>query len=871
MTVSKKQGKKTEEIGRTPREILESLEGRELSCNGEEEYKRIVQQVVETEEQERLLEIRTNERLVREFYKIDSSQRLVDPFLINLLARDVNTQKNLITRINSRMFESAPEFKKRARSVQKGIDFLITGLNTCEGIVTQYERREKVRKRGLTGTKRRIEKDVGLFFDIFNNASLVNPIAAKEAKAWYKARFMSLLDKIPGENYKILESNSNIKIEFYDFLNAVATYEGLFGLFKEISESAYTEAMEAGNQVLALRNIIEERLGDVDLDAILAQVNTKIISEAMYLAKERDDVEKIKREHAGLLNDLRNLRGEKEKHAKVRRENILRITKSSQEIWHLIGKSIYANELERRACAVSPSQTLDFVTDTLGDNLAIIKYLLEKTEEKQPKVKEVIPAAIKRENKQLKDKNRKLIAQLGVTKKERIERVMKKIREKEQTIDPATFSMYKKLTKVKAAYQKYAADNEISTIEIPKINLQDAYALTAVLQNYNNVLTEIEKAAAERIVPAEKKAEKIWAGLIENLPKELRNKNIMIIRKNLVQLIEQTQKEVKKIRIANEESIPVILNDNRYVLEELIDRFVQSAGESQDKKYFNQVRKAVRGELVEEDPAFVYQQSTVALQLLESHINPIYEEIVSLDVIPEKQKEIAQKFGYDNFKDFRNEVKELIAGFENDESGMYSRAKKLFKGQKAGIRNKKSAVKKVKALKKKIKRFNISPNKQNERKQELVRNSIVSEISNYDDLRDWVIGTKKKLGNLDKGVSTGDAICDIANELIQGNVTSSCFDIADSKEYPTYSASQEYLNGIIYASDFVELDNQLAYFNNLKPILGEFHSGEELLKSVKGEIKRIKPFLTRISKVQKALDKEKQALTDSYLSPDSDK
>lgn len=838
-------------VTRGPEAILASLEGRELDV-GEQEYKRILRTFIAQEKKEGQLELRANERKVRAFYKIDPDQRLVDPFLINLMAREAGVSQNLFDRVNGAIVELGPKYEGRIKTLPKGIDVLIAGLRSCE-------QREKVRTKGLKELKRRLENDASLFFDLLNKPFL-DPIARKQVTKLYKAQLLSFLERFPGVNYKIHAANGEFKIEYFDFLTGVNATDKLVSFFNDVATGAFVETQEERKKVQLLSDIIKKECPNIDISNILKKAKDLVMREAMDESKDVDDIEGMKNEFPQLKADLKSLRKANARFDESRRRNITGLMKKAAKTLKLVGDSEYGTEIIRGLSDMSPSQTLELLP-TMADNYhKMIVYFLEKLRGRPSGAVEIVPVEITNQNRELREENEKLRHTIRTTRQDIMDKVEKITKEKEASVDQTTLEMYKRLTEVKTIYQTYTSENEIEPIETPKVDLRSDTALNIVLQNYRDVLSETAKLVEQRIIPKEKTAKNEWSDLVVELPDELRDRNIMVARKNLKTFIDEAEKKRQKVIQKNKTLIPAILTECKPILEKLIEQIEKQEVPSKafPELVCSRLRQAISEDCTDEDPELVYISRITALELLEKHINPLYKEMALLENLDKRQESLAKQYRCENFAKLRDDVTSLTETF------VYKTARTLFKGQSLKIKNSTDAREELKKLGKRIKRLDIDSDEVERRKKKVLTDSIYAKVATYDRLKEGVRRTKKKLNAIESEVGLEDEICDLADELIKANVTSEQLTIEDRKELMNYTQSRDYLLGIVQAPDFVELDKQLGYFAELKPIIGDFDSGEQLSKAVKAEIKKIKPYLTKISKAQAKLEKEKTALNEAY-------
>ncbi|MBW2970425.1 hypothetical protein KY319_04860 [Candidatus Woesearchaeota archaeon] len=370
--------------------------------------------------------------------------------------------------------------------------------------------------------------------------------------------------------------------------------------------------------------------------------------------------------------------------------------------------------------------------------------------------------------------------------------------------DPVLKKFNSRFAKVYDVFTKYSVSVGFTPDELQKVSMQTEEGFLVLINNYLSVLNQMKRAAEVVIVEPEADALKAFEGFVKCAP----GRDVHAAKKYFAELIDSEAARLKKIADANRVLVPALAKNIT------IDALLE-----------NTKCQGLDGEC------------------LLAYVKPLHEKVVMLSSLPEKQKEIASRYGFDSFDKFKEEVYRL-AELVKEEKSVFVDARKLASaGKEKPVKTKEEAVALVRRLKSSVDAVKSDGYQADFSRKYIEKNCLIPGLA-YEQFAVWVMDAYNRLQEAGFGSNDDRRICGIAKR-IDGSA-------AD------YDSSIALFKGFVDAPAFKQLESDLGHFAPLKDVFGDFASGADLVKAIDKEIRNATSYLkaeeNRISAAKRLLE-----------------
>ncbi|MBW3016530.1 hypothetical protein KY309_02880, partial [Candidatus Woesearchaeota archaeon] len=230
-------------------------------------------------------------------------------------------------------------------------------------------------------------------------------------------------------------------------------------------------------------------------------------------------------------------------------------------------------------------------------------------------------------------------------------------------------------------------------------------------------------------------------------------------------------------------------------------------------------------------------------ECLLAYVKPLREKIVLLSSLPEKQSELASRYGFDSFDKLKEEVYRLSELVKEEKSVFIDARKLASAGKDKPVKTKEEAVALVRRLKSSVDAVKSDGYQADFARKYVESNCLIPELA-YEQFAVWIMDSYNRLQEAGFGSNEDRRICGIARRIDSS--------VAD------YDSSMALFKSFVDAPVFKQLESDLGYFASLKEVFGDFVSGADLVKAIDKEIRNATSYLkaeeNRISAVKRLLD-----------------
>ncbi|MBN1644597.1 hypothetical protein JW851_00975 [Candidatus Woesearchaeota archaeon] len=769
------------------------------------------------------------------------------------LEQYIKTEKNLLSAL-SQIFE-----KRTIRTVEEGIKLINISISQCREKEEFYEKSQaKIYEKERQQTEK-LDSIISSFFDNFNETNFPDSAERNHRRNNYQRDFAKFKDSCKEDNEFYLKVK--LACEVYEYLKQIfsdsrAELDEERDIVRELGESLKSKGVDPQTATRkALRKRMAGELAEAtvkDQEEIFERMNN-IIKELQnivpgltqcsgmvsrmncigdFLKEMSEDANTYDKE----LSELRTQRDEAAgKHNKFNLELLYLIAR----IENSFEPSQHSPNQEKQIGFMTPSETLKSIPEELERiNSAAISCRKEIDS-----LYEQI-ADLKKEQKELYKENAELIE----AKEREVRRVLKVLIEVEKQndalknkletqkslskgifVDKPTKYMIERFHKVKKVFENYAASIDFCYTALCKTKI---YTLSSLLPKYLTLLSDLEnavKAGFDGIeADARTKTKEKLAEIIKKLPKKLKNKDVLIVRKNIINLLEEHDDDLRQIEQSISEKTGYLVNENRSVAEDVL-------------------RAKNLENLLKEEGINV---DDVIFASLASYIQEYYPVVSRIEAVTDKQKKLALKYNFENINEF-SEAVNTIYGKIGSGKKILSKVKKLSKS----VTSEKKAVNLIKRLKKQLDELNEKVSEEEATKQELLNKYPISKFRTYEELRDWVINANVQLSDIYKEQKQSEK---------KQNYFKNLASKIDSEQGKTYKSSLIFLMNIVNSDEFFDLHKHLSWLNGLVPVFNDtFYYSNDVVKAIARERKNINAILKA--------DEKRASLSQRYLPPNSNK
>lgn len=606
---------------------------------------------------------------------------------------------------------------------------------------------------------------VNSFFLSFNH--IADPAEEKEAYRMLGQPVERMLSVDGAE--KVSNPEEIVKFIINDGQLANAVLAKVAKNYDYLFSSASAKATGLKSSVDLLIQELEKRgLSQKDIDVLLKKAEATAMNKPMELRRQVDEtVEKMSKEELAIkYNQLKQelvqvvkdktVIEEQKKAMESRRADVHALLKELTEIDGILEQSEFYTSNPMSALGFSSSK--------------IIESIPEELRKRKNALADIVAESLKLQK--LVDEKERLI-----TENSKMISAQKEELQKRKVLfvpDPVLKSIFSRFVLAYDVNNKYAAANNLPPEVLKGFSVKSEEGVQVLLDNYLSVLAKMRDSVMVDIVSAENQ---VWNKYVNIKPDaDLKSKkDVHLLRKFVSSLISAEAGRVAR----NIQSVKSMLDSIHIPLEQLLE----TTG-----------------------------CTNLDAACLSSYVTPLYEQIVEIGAIPEKQSKLASKYGFASYSELKSKM---------DSELSFNDIKKIASQVDKSVRTKKEAAAFQRRLKSEVSSLDYS--KIDSSKESIVKDFIVPNLS-YDAIKLWATEVYNRLPAISNGSEEKTRLA----KMVKGK--------------RSFGSSLEYLKGFVNDPGFAKIDADLAYFVPAKKIFGDFNSGTELHNLLCDEIRKVEAY-----------------------------
>jgi hypothetical protein len=528
------------------------------------------------------------------------------------------------------------------------------------------------------------------------------------------------------------------------------------------------------------------------------------------------------------------------------------------------------------------------------------------------KTRAFLPKGAERELAQLRTEVEQLRKRNHDLKRKVIKRVVRRIRSGAAPVAEPMAEMSRRLHQAQGVWRDYcSADEQKPPQKFPDIDLAEESALPLLLGRYIAILTGLERSVEEKILPLEKELAKKFERAGKRLPEELKGPNFLVMHGKVEKFLRKAEEKIAQSAKRKEERIASFIESNRDVLTQLLNSGFDPVSTDERLERLQKPAKRLKNDTVFTllDYTSLRRYVTLSFHGEEDDGSKTGFGTVDLSVAEKERHRLVATYGYEGFDEFHRDIESLTADLEivKNEGGLndvetaflarfrykrlatvmdklakadnpkalkklytraetpdvegdillakridsdredllkakaelFTRARKLnpaVRSEKKDFRRAVGIIDKLVGLL--SRNLEQMTRLESEKKKLMEERNLVSGIETFDDFHEWLKERVAEVDEIETEPREKTAVCEAAAAIL-------------GKKFVEFPIALAALGDFVDNAEFAALRKDLLLLGELRGVVRtDFHSGSELRKAIRTEIRACKPYFRDITRLQ---------------------